>query len=99
MPWESAAPLIIITGAVWAMSEVLGASHKLAYGRPKATGLDPWDRGLAERDQRFAAAWDEWLKDQRDRNRPSSFALATAGSGPGGGARAAGMGRAAPAGA
>lgn len=63
MPWESAAPFVLITGCVWAMSEILVGSQKLAYGRPRATGLDQWDRGLAERDLRFAKSWEAWLKD------------------------------------
>jgi len=63
MPWESAAPFVLITGGIWVMSELLDKSHKVAHGRPKTTGLDPWDRGLAERDSRFAKSWGKWVKD------------------------------------
>ena len=63
MPWESAAPFVLITGAIIAMGQILDASERLAYGRPKTTGLDQWDRGLAERDLRFAKSWDKWLQD------------------------------------
>lgn len=69
MPWESAAPFILITGAIWAMGSITGGVHKLAYGRPKTTGLDQWDRGLAERDTRFAKAWEDWLHDHAVRCR------------------------------
>lgn len=63
MPWEAAAPFVLITGAIFAMGQILDVSERLSYGRPKTTGLDQWDRGLQERDHRFAKSWDTWLKD------------------------------------
>lgn len=33
-----------------AMGSLQGFIHKTAYGKPKATGVDAWDRSLEKRD-------------------------------------------------
>jgi len=53
MPIESAPPFIIITVMIAAMGLIQGGVHKAAYGKPKATGQDAWDRLNAARDARI----------------------------------------------
>jgi hypothetical protein len=53
MPLESLPPFIIITAAITAMGAIQGGIHKLYAGKPKAVGVDSWDRLLAVRDARI----------------------------------------------
>jgi NADH-ubiquinone oxidoreductase MWFE subunit len=48
--WESAPPFILITIMISAMGGLPALVHKMAYGKPKAVGLDSWDRKLLKRD-------------------------------------------------
>ena len=50
MPYESAPPLIIITGAITVMGAIMGGTHYLAYGKPKPISHDAFDRLLERRD-------------------------------------------------
>ena len=43
-PWETVPPMAIICVATAAMGALPGFIHKGLYGKPKATGVDEWDR-------------------------------------------------------
>ncbi|CAD7703229.1 unnamed protein product [Ostreobium quekettii] len=51
--WESAVPFGLIVGALMAMGNSQYLANHLYYGKPKATGLDEWDRVMARRDDRL----------------------------------------------
>ena len=55
MAWEAAPPFIIIVLAIGAMGGLQSLVHKGFYGKPKAIGLDEWDRKLQKRDERILA--------------------------------------------
>ena len=55
MSWEAAPPFIIILLAFSAMGGLQSLVHKSFYGKPKAIGLDEWDRKLAKRDEQILA--------------------------------------------
>eukprot|EP00884_Botryococcus_braunii_P002164 jgi/Botrbrau1/11949/Bobra.341_1s0014.1 len=48
--WESAPPFILISIMIAAMGGLPALIHTTAYGKPKAVGLDTWDRQLLKRD-------------------------------------------------
>jgi len=53
MPLESLPPFAIIVGAITAIGGIQYAAHVLPMGKPKAVGLDNFDRLLERRDQRI----------------------------------------------
>lgn len=55
MPWESAPPFALIVAMVGGMAGIQAGVHKLFHGKPKAVGLDAWDRAAAARDDRVRA--------------------------------------------
>eukprot|EP00891_Asterochloris_glomerata_P007214 jgi/Astpho2/7214/Aster-x0764 len=56
-PWETVPPMAIICVATAAMGALPGFIHKGLYGKPKATGVDEWDR--RERDARLVSEHEE----------------------------------------
>lgn len=66
---ETLPPLIIIAGAVAAMGGLQSLSQWATVGKPKAVGVDPWDRQVEWRDRQlrrnpedFSAAWGDQVK-------------------------------------
>ena len=55
MPWESAPPFALIVAMVGGMAGIQAGVHKLFHGKPKAVGLDAWDRAATARDERVTA--------------------------------------------
>ena len=55
MPMETVPPLAIIVAATALMGASQGWIHKGFYGKPKAVGLDVWDRAAGTRDERVKA--------------------------------------------
>ena len=53
MPLEALPPFAIIVGAITAIGGIQYAAHVLPMGKPKAVGLDNFDRLLEKRDQRI----------------------------------------------
>lgn len=53
MPMETIPPLAIIVAATALMGASQGWIHKGFYGKPKAVGLDVWDRAAESRDGRL----------------------------------------------
>ena len=53
MPLESLPPFANIVGAITAIGGIQYAAHVLPMGKPKAVGLDNFDRLLERRDQRI----------------------------------------------
>ena len=52
---ETIPPLAIITAAVCVIGSLQGLVQQGVYGKPKAIGVDPWDRKIEERDARLKA--------------------------------------------
>lgn len=52
---ETIPPMAIITAAVCLMGSLQGLVQHAVYGKPKAIGVDPWDRKIDERDARLKA--------------------------------------------
>lgn len=57
--WESVPPFLLITIMISAMGGLPAAIHTFAYGKPKAVGLDTWDRKLLKRDAAVEAYYKE----------------------------------------
>ena len=53
MPLEALPPFAIIVGTITAIGGIQYAAHVLPMGKPKAVGLDNFDRLLEKRDQRI----------------------------------------------
>lgn len=53
-------PFAIIVGAVTAMGGLQSLSQTLTMGKPKAIGMDHWDRQLQYRDRQVARHPDEY---------------------------------------
>ncbi|PSC74373.1 NADH dehydrogenase [ubiquinone] 1 alpha subcomplex subunit 1 [Micractinium conductrix] len=54
---EACVPLVLIATFVSAMGGLQGAVHHLFNGKPKATGVDEWDRLVAARDAKLLEQW------------------------------------------
>lgn len=62
--WESAPPFILISIMFAAMGGLPALIYQTAYGKPKAVGLDTWDRQLLKRDAAVEAYYKK-LAEQR----------------------------------
>ena len=50
---ETIPPFAIITAAVCVIGGLQGLIQNLAFGKPKAINIDPWDRKIVERDAKL----------------------------------------------
>ena len=62
---ESIPPFAIIVGAITAMGGLQYLVHGAAYDKPRAIGLDAFDRLVKARDERRRAAVDPSARDGR----------------------------------
>ena len=75
MPLEALPPFAIIVGAITAIGGIQYAAHVLPMGKPKAVGLDNFDRLLERRDQRIRekSGLQKWHTGAREREKVFAF--------------------------